>query len=75
MICPKDRTQMVNFTKEDNTKRFHHALAKPMYEIVPLPSGGIANEEVYETWYVYECPKCGRQVKESYRCEVLLGKK
>ena len=59
MICPKDSTQMVNYTKSGE----------------PLPSGGIANDEVYETWYIYECHTCGRQVKEAYRCEVLLGKK
>lgn len=42
--------------------------------IEPLPSGGIARDDVYETWYVYECPCCGRRVKEAYRCEVLQDK-
>lgn len=40
-----------------------------------LPSGGISQEDVYETWYVYECPNCGRRVKEAYRCEVLLDRR
>lgn len=64
MICPIDRTQMLNF--------------KPLMDgsgiVHPLPSGGISNEDVYETWYVYRCPSCGRTVKEAYRCEVLLDK-
>lgn len=62
MICPKDRTQMVNYSTFG-------------FGIEPLPSGGIAKDDVYETWYVYECPTCGRQVKEAYRCEVLLDKR
>lgn len=58
MICPNDRIQMVNYSKVGN-------------EINPLPNGGISENDVYETWYVYECPKCKRRVKEAYRCEVL----
>ena len=77
MICPNDREQMVNFSREDviqsNTTDGGNAFSKT--ELVPLPSGGISKETIYETWYVYECPACGRQVKESYRCEVLLDKK
>jgi hypothetical protein len=69
MICPTDREQMVNFTVEPDLLRDHSMT------VVPLPSGGISNDEVYETWYVYECPKCGRRVKEAYRCEVLLQQK
>lgn len=73
MICPLDQTQMVNFTQ---TGRIDIQDANPesIDVIVPLPSGGIANDDVYETWYVYECPKCRRRVKEAYRCEVLYDK-
>ncbi len=76
MICPKDRTQMVNFTKETTKKFYGMAVTggqafKNITEIVPLPNGGIATDELYETWYIYECPKCGRRVKEAYRCELL----
>lgn len=72
MICPTDRTQMVNFTKEKSVL----SGVKPgerleVTTVVALPSGGIANDDVYETWYVYECPTCKRRVKEAYRCEVI----
>lgn len=67
MICPIDRTQMVNYEIVEGENE--------MGEYQPLPSGGIATDEVYETWYVYECPKCKRRVKEAYRCEVLLANK
>ena len=63
MICPYDRTQMVNFEIDKDTK-----------EVKPLPSGGVATDELYETWYEYHCPECGRKVIESYRCEVLTRK-
>ena len=59
MVCPNDLTQMVNYKKDGEG------------EIIPLKSGGIAEDEVYETWYEYICPECGRMVKETYRCEVL----
>lgn len=70
MICPKDRTQMVNFTIEKTvgTSTDRNQISSTL---VALPSGGIAEEDVYETWYVYECPKCKRRCKESYRCEVI----
>ena len=67
MICPQDKTQMVNFTTEQEL-RGNGLIGDVIYA---LPSGGIAEDDVYETWYVYECPKCRRRVKEAYRCEVL----
>jgi hypothetical protein len=67
---------MLNYVKE---KQYEAGVqttgGKTQVVTVPLPNGGISNEDVYETWYVYECPKCGRQVKESYRCEVLIDKR
>ena len=73
MICPNDRSQMVNYTKEKKIVMVEELplVTKDIDEVVPLPNGGIATDDVYETWYVYECPKCKRRVKESYRCEVL----
>lgn len=62
---------MVNYSKVE----FPYTDSGAGVEYRPLPSGGIANDEVYETWYVYECPKCKRRVKEAYRCEVLLDNK
>lgn len=76
MICPNDRIQMVNFTTEESIiGNIDEGNATRQKEIIPLPSGGIATDEIYETWYVYECPKCSRRVREAYRCEVLLDSK
>ena len=64
---------MVNFTKEKRYGASINSEDPPTrIELVALPSGGIAEDDLYETWYVYACPKCGRQVKESYRCETLV---
>lgn len=70
MICPNDRKQMVNYTAEKELRG--NGLTGDVF--YPLPSGGIATDDVYETWYVYECPECGRRVKEAYRCEVIQEK-
>lgn len=76
MICPNDRSQMVNYTIEKQVFSDENSTSSSykIEKITPLPNGGIAQDDVYETWYVYECPICGRRVKEAYRCEVLLDK-
>lgn len=63
---------MVNFTKE---AEIDIETGKMSGIITPLPSGGTAEEDMYETWYIYECPQCGRRVRESYQCEVLQHNK
>lgn len=65
---------MVNFTTEKEIYLVEGMDKKERDRLVPLPTGGIATDDVYETWYVYECPTCGRRVKEAYRCEVITGK-
>lgn len=64
---------MVNFTKQKKEVMVSETplVTTEVVEVVPLPSGGISDEEVYETWYVYECPKCKRRAKEAYRCELI----
>lgn len=37
--------------------------------------GGTANDKVYTTWEIKECPKCGRLVREYYTAEVLDSKR
>ena len=39
--------------------------------IKPLPAGGVANDDIYETWEIKICPQCGRKIKETYKCETL----
>lgn len=33
--------------------------------------GGIAEENIYETWTIQECDSCGRLAKEEYACRVI----
>ena len=37
--------------------------------------GGTANDKVYTTWEIKECPKCWRLVREYYTAEVLDSKR
>lgn len=33
--------------------------------------GGVAKDELYQTWEIKKCPNCGRMVKELYQCEII----
>lgn len=37
--------------------------------------GGIAKDEMYQTWEVKKCPNCGRLVRELYQCELITEAK
>ena len=70
MICPYDKTKMVNFETEE-IHETSSVESKKIKVVKPLPSGGISNDEVYEVWEIKVCSTCGRKVREAYRCEVL----